>query len=258
MSPLPARERDLVFEALGMRQPGLGLGPPAWPYADTSPTAAVVPERHQIRGLPFPISPTVSWQEPLLRSPGVIGAGAIGDREPRGAASPVAPARIELSLAERTSPPEVGFPFSTPTKTAFRADAPEFVPRGELFETPAKEAAEDDFVESRFKMLRVRQALAEESKIPDAGDSPLQVKAKRVQVAEDLRGAGPEPLLLAAQRQARQETFAPGNYAKVPLTPGPQPPKGSEAAPSAKQSTPVPAGFQGKSKGAARGGGRRA
>ncbi|CAJ1373131.1 unnamed protein product, partial [Effrenium voratum] len=117
--------------------------------------------------------------------------------------------------------------------TAFRADAPEFVPRGELFETPAKEAAEDDFVESRFKMLRVRQALAEESKIPDAGDSPLQVKAKRVQVAEDLRGAGPEPLLLArasqaAQRQARQETFAPGNYAKVPLTPGPQPPKGSE------------------------------
>ncbi|CAK9021658.1 unnamed protein product [Durusdinium trenchii] len=140
--------------------------------------------------------------------------------------------RVELNLAERTSPPDFspeacGAFFFTPKKTSFRADAPVFVPRdmSAEFETPTKEAP-DSFVAVRSRMLRMRQLLEDESKCQGHGQGPelkLLKTAKRSQVnGYDLHGAGE-----SATFPLRQEPYHPGfqQPQKVPLIPGPQPPR---------------------------------
>eukprot|EP00435_Cladocopium_sp_Y103_P050680 s540_g15.t1 len=182
--------------------PGMGLGVPHQP-----------PGEH-----PWPSS--AAWPMPelpkSLGSQGSTELGEPGDSDPSAASSPQASrkVRVELNLAERTSPPEFRVdacgppgPFFTPTKTrtSFRADAPVFVPREQDgFETPAKEeaTANDEVRYVRSRMLRVRQYL-EDSKGSnrDEGETSgksLQWKtAKRSQVtAEHLHGAGYRELKL--------------------------------------------------------------
>eukprot|EP00913_Durusdinium_trenchii_P028895 g27092.t1 len=102
--------------------------------------------------------------------------------------------RVELNLAERTSPPDFspeacGAFFFTPKKTgplgtSFRADAPVFVPRdmSAEFETPTKEAP-DSFVAVRSRMLRMRQLLEDESKCQGPCEWALtRAMAKQVQL----------------------------------------------------------------------------
>ncbi|CAE7608290.1 unnamed protein product, partial [Symbiodinium sp. CCMP2456] len=111
--------------------------------------------------------------------------------------------RIELNLAERTSAPPIDaasalgtalsqLVLTPPPRSSFRADAPVFVPGmgtpGALdFDTPVKVGEEEDFVEMRSRMLRVRQLLADEEEVSFIGgkmgsDSPIRLStAKRLQ-----------------------------------------------------------------------------
>ena len=215
---------DPVFEALGISQArnqrgapaptslaGLGVAPPApWPRAPRAPWA------WPGLGVPPNLPGERPWPAAWPESQGPYDADFRDS--PSEASSPEASrkVRVELNLAERTSPPEfaqnASQMFFTPTKsrTSFRADAPVFVPRDQDagFETPAKvEATSSDFLEVRSRMLRIRQLLEDDSEGAEGssrGDtSPLQLKtARRSQVPpENLHGAG-----------RRQELQDPGSF----------------------------------------------
>lgn len=197
--------------------------------------------------------------------------GDVDTAEPFGEGAPPSPlsgsarkGRIELNLAERTSAPPIDaasalgtalsqLVLTPPPRSSFRADAPVFVPGmgtpGALdFDTPVKVGEEEDFVEMRSRMLRVRQLLADEEEVSFIGgkmgsDSPIRLStAKRLQANfhEDkaLAGAfstdfpvpasrptahiGSDPILAALNVGMNHRPKSP---AKVPLTPGPQPPR---------------------------------
>lgn len=261
MSPEPYM-CDPVFEALGINHARAQLGlpqlapfaagpPPAWspPWWPGMNGMLGVPNRLPGGADPWP---SAAWPTPEL--PKFVGSQGsteveAGDSDPSSASSPLTATRkvrVELNLAERTSPPEFRVdacgppgPFFTPTKTrtSFRADAPVFVPREQDgFETPVKEeaTANDEVRYVRSRMLRVRQYLEDtKGSNRDEGETSgksLQWKtAKRSQVtAEHLRGAGagrPQgtPLAPSTQEQ-RAAAYYPGLQPKVPVkTVGPQP-----------------------------------
>lgn len=242
--------RDPVFEALGINharaQLGLGpvapfAGPPAW-SPPWWPGHGMLPPAAPGAADPWP----VAWPNPELpKSVGSQGSTEVGEAgdssHPSSASSPQATrkVRVELNLAERTSPPEFRVdacgppgPFFTPTKTrtSFRADAPVFVPREQdPFETPVKEeaTANDEVRYVRSRMLRVRQYLEDTkgSEGETSGKSLQWKTAKRSQVAaEHLRGAGAgRPQEAQDRQEQRAAAYSSGVQPKVPLTVGPQP-----------------------------------
>mmetsp|Transcript_19491 Transcript_19491/g.44148 ORF Transcript_19491/g.44148 Transcript_19491/m.44148 type:complete len:375 (+) Transcript_19491:36-1160(+) len=232
-APLPPLDLSADLRLDDREQPGWTQGLGAWPSAAwRQPPAAGDPELPESFDFGAPASPV---------------------------SGPSRKGRIELSLAERTSAPAIDatsalgtalsqLVLTPPPRSGFRADAPVFVPGftgpGALdFETPAK-VSPDDFIESRSRMLRVRQLLADEERQEvsytagkASNDSPLRLStAKRVQ--ESLSGSGVLNLdggvqAASCAHVANDPVFAalagmtqrPTSPAKVPLTPGPQPPR---------------------------------